>query len=101
MWQVNWKRDSTDTKCPLCEESEDTEHVLECLKAIKFTQREWEEITRIYRKCKKKREFAVIQVQDQSKIIRGCPYGGELDHLGEISPSLRNSSKKYICSYEK
>ena len=40
MWQVNWKRDSTDTKCPLCEESEDTEYVLECVIAIKFTQRE-------------------------------------------------------------
>ena len=33
MWQVscNYKRDNTDTKCPLCKKSEDiTEHVLEC-----------------------------------------------------------------------
>ena len=35
MWQVNYnyKRDNTDTKCPLCKKSEDTiEHVLECKK---------------------------------------------------------------------
>ena len=40
MWQVNcnYKRDNTDTKCPLCQKSEDTtEHVLECEKAKKFT----------------------------------------------------------------
>ena len=40
MWQVNCnhKRDNTDTKCPLCQKSEDTtEHVLECEKAKKFT----------------------------------------------------------------
>ena len=76
MWQVNcnYKRDNTDTKCPLCQKSEDTtEHVLECEKAKKFTlskensKEEWEEITEIYRKNKKKRELAVIKVQD-SKI---------------------------------
>ena len=68
MWQVNcnYKRDNTDTKCPLCQKSEDTtEHVLECEKAKKFTlskensKEEWEEITEIYRKNKKKRELAV------------------------------------------
>ena len=73
MWQVNcnYKRDNTDTKCPLCQKSEDTtEHVLECEKAKKFTlskensKEEWEEITEIYRKNKKKRELAVIKVQD-------------------------------------
>ena len=40
MWQVNcnYKRNNTDTKCPLCKKSEDTaEHVLECKKAKKFT----------------------------------------------------------------
>ena len=40
MWQVNcnYKRDNTDTKCPLCQKSEDTtEHVLECEKAKKLT----------------------------------------------------------------
>ena len=72
MWQVdcNYKRDNTDTKCPLCKKSEDnTEHVLECGKAKKFvltkenSRGEWEEITEIYRKNKKKRERAVIKVQ--------------------------------------
>ena len=79
MWQVNCnhKRDNADTKCPLCQKSEDTtEHVLECEKAKKFTlskensKEEWEEITEIYRKNKKKRELAVIKVQDQHKIIK-------------------------------
>ena len=40
MWQVNcnYKKYNTDTKCPLCQKSEDTtEHVLECEKAKKFT----------------------------------------------------------------
>ena len=73
MWQVNcnYKRDNTDTKCPLCKKLEDTtEHVLECEKDKKFTlskensKGEWEEITEIYRKNKKKRELAVIKVQD-------------------------------------
>ena len=72
MWQVNCncERDNTDTKCPLCKKSEDTiEHVTECEKAKKFTlskensKGEWEEITEIYRKNKKKRELAVIKVQ--------------------------------------
>ena len=79
MWQVNCnqKRDNTDTKCPLCQKSEDTtEHVLEYEKAKKFTlskensQGEWEEITEIYRKNKKKRELAIIKAQDQHKIIK-------------------------------
>ena len=67
----NYKRENTDTKCSLCKESEDTaEHVLECEKAITFTlnkenyKREREEITKIYRKNKKMREVAVIQVQN-------------------------------------
>ena len=73
MWGVNWncKKDDTDTKCPLCKKSEDTtEHVLECEKAKKFTlskensNGEWEEITEIYWKNKKKRELAVIKAQD-------------------------------------
>ena len=44
--------------------------MLECEKAIKFTlskensKGEWEEITEIYRKKNKKREVAVIKVQD-------------------------------------
>ena len=71
MWQVNcdYKRDNIDTKCLLRQKSEETtEHVLECEKAKKFTlnkensQEEWEEITEIYRKNKKKRELAVIEV---------------------------------------
>ena len=73
MWQANcnYKRDSTDTKCPIRNKSEETtEHVLECEKANKFTlseennKGEWEEITEVYRKNKKKRENAVIQVLD-------------------------------------
>ena len=63
----NYKRDNSDTKCPLCKKSEDrTEHVLKCEKAVKFTlskvnsKGEWEEITAIYKKNKKKREVAVI-----------------------------------------
>ena len=67
----NFKRDNTDTKCPLCHKSEDsTEHVLECEKAKTFTlskgnsKEEWEGITEIYRKNKKKRELAVIKVQN-------------------------------------
>ena len=40
----NYKRDNTDTKCPLCKKSEDTtEHVLECekdKKKVKKTARE-------------------------------------------------------------
>ena len=63
MWQVNcnYKRDNTDTKCPLCKKLEDTtEHVLECEKDKKFTlskensKGEWEEITEIYRKIKRR-----------------------------------------------
>ena len=39
--------------------------------------------------------------------LRDCSYGGELArlggmaHLGEIPPSLRNSYKNIMCSYEK
>ena len=39
--------------------------------------------------------------------LRGCSYGGELVRLGglarlsEISPSLRNSYRNIMCSYEK
>ena len=38
--------------------------------------------------------------------IRSCSYGGDLvrlgglAHLGQISPSLRNSFKRIMCSYE-
>ena len=79
MWQVscNYKRDNTDTKCPLCKKSEDTiEHVLECKKDKKSTfskqnsKREWKEKTKINRKNKKKRELAAIKVQDQDKIVK-------------------------------
>ena len=73
MWQVscNYKRDNTDTKCPLCQKSEDTtEHLLGCEKDKKFTlskedsKGEWEEVTKIYRKNRKKRELAIIKVKD-------------------------------------
>ena len=76
MWQVNCnnERDNSETKCPLYKKSEDiTQHVLECEKAKKFTlskensKGQWEEITEIYRK-KKKRQIAVIKAQDQHKV---------------------------------
>ena len=79
MWQEScmYKRDNTDTKCLLCKKSEDTtEHVLECEKNKKSplskesNKEEWELIIEIYRKNKKKRELAVIKVQDQDKIIK-------------------------------
>ena len=79
MWQVscNYKRDNTDTKCPLCQKSEDTtEHLLGCEKDKKFTlskedsKGEWEEVTKIYRKNRKKRELAIIKVKDQNRIIK-------------------------------
>ena len=65
MWQVNcnFKRDNTNTKCPLCKIFRRN---LECQKASKFTlskensKGEWEELTDIYRK-NKKREIAVIK----------------------------------------
>ena len=34
-------------------------------------------------------------------IEKGCSYGGELAHLVEISPSLRNSYKNIMYSCEK
>ena len=73
MWQVSskYKRNNTDTKRPLCKKTKDTTaHVLECQKDEKFTlikensKGEREKITEIYRKNKKKRELAVIKVQD-------------------------------------
>ena len=79
MWQMtcNIKRDNTDTQCPLCKKSEDTTgQVLECEKDKMFilseenNKGEWAEITEIYRKIKKKRELAVIKVQDQNKITK-------------------------------
>ena len=60
MWQVNCNCKRDNTKCPLCQKSEDTtEHVLGCEKAKKFTlnkensKEEWQEITEIYRKKQK------------------------------------------------
>ena len=69
MWQLkcNYKRNNTDTKCSLCKKSD---HVLECEIAKKFTlskenrKGEWENMTEIYGKNKKKKEIAVINVQD-------------------------------------
>ena len=63
MWQVNcnYKKDNTETKCLLYEKSEDSrQQVLECEKTNKFTLKmenskgEWEQITEIYRKNKKR-----------------------------------------------
>ena len=75
VWQqnCNYKRDNTGTKCPLCKKSD---HVLECEIAKKFTlskenrKGEWENMTEIYGKNKKKKEIAVINVQDQHKNIK-------------------------------
>ena len=103
MWQVNcnYKRDNTDTKCPLCQKSEDTtEHVLECEKAKKFTlskensREEWEEITKIYRKNKKKREHAVIKVQDQHKIIKESGKKNKIRKIKEKEKKQKNKPKR-------
>ena len=102
MWQVNcsYKRDNTHTKCPLCKKSEDTtEHVLECEEAKKFTlskenrKGEWEEITEIYRKNKKKRELAVIKVQDQHKIIKDSGKKSKVRKIKEKEKSRKISRK--------
>ena len=51
--------------------------------------------------------FTSLAVREFRTILRGCSYGGELARLGglarlvEISPSLRNSYKNIMCSYEK
>ena len=59
MQQVNcnYKRDNTDTKCLLCQKSEDTtEHALECEITKKFTlskensKGDWEEMTNLWKK---------------------------------------------------
>ena len=66
MCQVNcnYKRDNTDTTCPLCKKSEGTiEHMLRCEKANKFTlskensKAEWKVITEIYKKTKRIRKL--------------------------------------------
>ena len=102
MWQVNcnYKRDNTDTKCPLCKKSEDnTEHVLECGKAKKFaltkenSKGEWKEITEIYRKNKKKRERAVIKVQGQHKIIKENGKNSKIRKIKEKEKSGKISRK--------
>ena len=62
VWQqnCNYKRDNTGTKCPLCKKSD---HVLECEIAKKFTlskensKGEWENITEIYGKIKRRKKL--------------------------------------------
>ena len=102
VWQVscNYKRDKTDIKCPLCKKSEDTiEHVLKYEKAKQFTlskeksKVEWEEITEIYRKNKKKREVTVIKVHDQYKIIKDSGKKNKIRKTKEKEKSRKVSRK--------
>ena len=102
MWQVNcnYKRDNTDTKCPLCQKHT-TERVLECEKAKKFTlskensKEEQEEITEIYRKNEKKRELAAIKVQDQHKIIKDSEKKSKMRKIkGKRKRRSRQRSRK-------
>ena len=71
----------------------------ECEKARKFTlgkennKEEWDEITEIYRKNKKKRELAVIKVQDQ-KI--GRKYRKEEQEDKNDNSNNNNNNKKKI-----
>ena len=64
MWQVNcnYKRDSTDTKCPIHKKTEKiTEHLLESEKANTFTlsnennKEEWGEITGLKKKIRERK----------------------------------------------
>ena len=65
MWELkkNYPREEEDTKCPTCNQKEDTtEHVLECQTAetvykIKDnTPNHWAEVVKLYRQNKKKRK---------------------------------------------
>ena len=58
-------------------------YVMGCEKS----KREWEQITKIYRKNKKKRELAEINIQDQKKIIQ------ESRKMNKI----RNTKEKEKC----
>ena len=76
-----------------------SQHVLECEKAKKFTlskensKEEWEEITEIYRKNKKKRELAIIKAQDQHKIIKESGKKSKIRKMKEKEKSRRISKK--------
>ena len=73
MWEVrmNYKKDSENVMCPICNKEEDTtEHVLECEreKGKKYsldkemTKEEWKEVLKIYRENKRKRaDIEVIE----------------------------------------
>ena len=103
MLQVNCKyeRDNTDTKFPLCQKSQGvTEYVPECEKVKKSTlskensNGEQEEITEIYRKNKKKRELAVIKVQDQHKIIKESGRKNKIRKIKEKEKKQKNKPKR-------
>ena len=103
MLQVNCKyeRDNTDTKFPLCQKSQGvTEYVPECEKVKKSTlskensNGEQEEITEIYRKNKKKRELAVIKVQDQHKIIKESGKKNKIRKIKEKEKKQKNKPKR-------
>ena len=109
MWQVNqnYQRDNTDTKCPLCKKSEDiTEHMLECEKGKIFrlskenSKEEWEVLTEVYRRNKKKRELAVINVQNQCKIIKESGKKSKVTKLKERKKQ-KNKYKKANKKVEK
>ena len=66
MWELkkNYQREEEDTKCPICNQKEDTtEHVLECQTAetvykIKDnnTPNQWAEVVKLYRQNKEQRK---------------------------------------------
>ena len=94
----NYKRDNTDTKCPLCKKSEDTaEYVLGCEKAKQFrltkenSKEEWEEITEIHRKNKNKKELPVIKVHDQHKIVK---QSGKKNKIRKLKEKKKQKNKQ-------
>ena len=55
---------------------------------------EWEKITEIYRKNKNKREFAVIKIQDQHKIIKESGKKDKISKIKEKEKKQKNKQKK-------
>ena len=60
MWELkkNYPSEEEDTKCPICNQKEDTEHVLECqtaetvYKITDDTLNQWAEVVKLYRQIK-------------------------------------------------
>ena len=65
MWELknNYPREKEDTKCPICNQKDDTtEHVLDCqtteivYKIRDNTPNQWEEVVKLYRQNKEVRK---------------------------------------------